>query len=82
LNSAKIQVDVYAWREHLLLCGVGTWSCPNSRWVFVSRHFYLKGEIKKYPTIEDVKKYITRNNAQLDIIKNETSCMSFYGLCE
>jgi 3'-phosphoadenosine 5'-phosphosulfate sulfotransferase (PAPS reductase)/FAD synthetase len=41
-------------------------------------------ENRKYPSVPDVVKYIQYKNATGDLFAetNETSCMSFYGLCE
>jgi 3'-phosphoadenosine 5'-phosphosulfate sulfotransferase (PAPS reductase)/FAD synthetase len=34
-------------------------------------------------TVEDVEKYLSRNDAQMDLFEDETpGCMSMYGLCE
>jgi 3'-phosphoadenosine 5'-phosphosulfate sulfotransferase (PAPS reductase)/FAD synthetase len=45
-----------------------------------------KGEIKAYPTITDVVKYVNRKDAQQSIFEedknNKHICMSFYGICE
>jgi 3'-phosphoadenosine 5'-phosphosulfate sulfotransferase (PAPS reductase)/FAD synthetase len=45
-----------------------------------------KGEIKSYPTITDVVKYVNRKDAQQSIFEedknNNHRCMSFYGICE
>lgn len=38
---------------------------------------------KKYPTVDDVKRYILAKNNTIDMFEQETpSCMSVYGLCE
>lgn len=39
----------------------------------------------KFPTLEDVVKYLNRKDAQIDMFKQDNedhSCMSFYGICE
>jgi len=45
-----------------------------------------KGEVKSYPTIDDVVKYVNRKDAQQSIFEedknNNHRCMSFYGICE
>ena len=49
---------------------------------YIPKRFCTNGE---YPTIEDVFKYVNRNDAQLDLFEPEGgySCMSLYhGLCE
>lgn len=48
---------------------------------------FLRGSAptEQYPTVQDVLKYVNRNDAQLDLFEPEGgySCMSLYhGLCE
>ena len=49
---------------------------------YIPKRFCANG---KYPTVEDVFKYVNRNDAQPDLFEPEEgySCMSVYhGLCE
>ena len=46
-----------------------------------------KGELVKYPTTEDVVRYLKMKNAQQDLfaeqeVNDDRSCMSYYGICE
>ena len=65
------------------------WNRLKEAELFVGSSFFAPGHIPlkncangKFPTANDVEKYIKENNATLDLFTQETpSCMSVYNLC-